>query len=96
MAGRPSARLVEAMKLLLASNGHMTPYACAKRAQIALNTMYRASLYKQWKAAQEELDQGKRRAMLAALKLELDVTRPLPRVAKKPQRFAATATNKQH
>lgn len=87
MAGRPSARLVEAVKLLVASNGHMSPYAAAKRMQIALNTMYRAPLYKQWKAVQQELDQAKRRAMLAKLKEELDVTRPLPRVAKKPQRF---------
>lgn len=78
MAGRISARTVEALKYVMAG---MTPYSAAKRAQIELSTMYRSPLYKRLRdAAGDE-------AKLATIRRELDATRPLPRQAKKAQRF---------
>lgn len=50
MSGKPSADTVEAMKLV-AEQG-LTPYAAAKRMNIALSTIYRSPLYKQWRDAQ--------------------------------------------
>lgn len=85
MAGKPSAALVEAMKLVVAG---MTPYAAAKRAQIGFNTIYRSWLYAMWKDSGKGADKAK----LAELNRALDVTRPKPRVPKKPQRFKNTAT----
>jgi predicted DNA-binding protein (UPF0251 family) len=50
MSGKPSADTVEAMKLV-AEEG-MTPYAAARRMNIALSTIYRSPLYKAYKAEQ--------------------------------------------
>ena len=85
MSARTSARMARAMMLLI--DGAMTPYAAAKRAQIALTTMYRSPLYKRWR------DSGGDHAAIAAIRRDLDATRPIPRVAKKKQRFAPPDTD---
>lgn len=77
MAGRPSARMVAAMKLV--HQYKVTPYQAAKRLQVDPGTMYRSRLYALWKEGSG--------TSLAALERELDLERPVPRVAKKPQRF---------
>lgn len=77
MAGRPSARMVEAMKLV--HHYKVTPYQAAKRLQVNATTMYKSRLYALWKENSS--------SSLAALERELDLDRPVPRVAKKPQRF---------
>lgn len=68
MAGRPSARLVEAMKMVLAGT---TPYKAAQRMQIANTTMYKSRIYKMWLKGE-----------VAEVKKELDVTRPIPKARK--------------
>jgi hypothetical protein len=85
MAGHPSARMVQAMRYILFAN--MTPYAAAKRAGIAVDTMYRSRLYKAWRDCRGD------EKVLAEIKRELDVTRPLPRKPKKPQRFATKSSS---
>ena len=42
----PSDAMVDAMRLI---HTGLTPYAAAQKAGIALSTMYRSKLYKQWK-----------------------------------------------
>lgn len=79
MAGRIAARTVEALKLHI--NGGLSAYAAAKRAQIELSTMYRCPLYKRFRDCGGDPD------ALAAIRKELDATRPLPRRPKKSQRF---------
>lgn len=81
MTGRTSARMVKAMKLLM--DAGLTPYAAAQRAQIDLSTMYKSQLYKRWR------DSGGDKAVLAQIRKELDVDRPIPRPPKKKQRFSA-------
>lgn len=49
MSGRPSAETVKAMELV---KGGMSPYAAARETGIALSTIYRSSLYKQYLAEQ--------------------------------------------
>lgn len=100
MAGRPGAGLVRAMQLLLTSQP-ITPYAAAQQAGIALTTMYKAKLYKNWLAANREIDQAKREDKLHLIRIELarrevEFSTPFVRVAKKPQKFKQGATNKQH
>jgi hypothetical protein len=83
----PSARMVEAMKLVVAG---LTPYAASKRVGIATNTMYRSRLYKLWKQAKplEMVNKEDYNKLMLELSRELDVTRPVPRVkGKKKQRF---------
>lgn len=46
MSGRPSQALAEAMRLIKLGE---TPCTAARRAGIALSTMYRSNAYKQWK-----------------------------------------------
>ena len=46
MISRPSAALCEAMRLV---RGGMTPYAAARYVGIALSTMYRSRLYREWR-----------------------------------------------
>lgn len=65
MAGRISARMMNAMRLIV--DHGMTPYTAAKRMQLAVSTMYRNRLYKLWRDA--EFDE---------LTKEMDLTRPLP------------------
>lgn len=81
MAGRTSARMIEAMRLV--HRYKVTPYQAAKRLQVDPSTMYKSRLYKLWLKSTAE--------SLAALERELDLERPVPRVAKKPQRFVKTA-----
>jgi hypothetical protein len=78
MAGRISARGTEAMKLVLAG---VSPYAAAQRAGIQLSTMYKSPIYKRIRDSGGDPDE------LAAIRKELDATRPLPRQPKKAQRF---------
>lgn len=52
MSGQPSAALVEAMKAVKA--GTATPYAAALANNIALSTMYRSALYRQWRKEQDD------------------------------------------
>lgn len=49
MSGRPSAKMIAAMRRVL---GGMTPYAAAKAEGIALATMYKSSIYKLWRAGE--------------------------------------------
>lgn len=74
MARTDSARMIEAMKLVLDG---VTPYSAALRAGINITTMYRSRLYSMWKAGQIE-----------ELKIQMDVKRPIPRKRKKKDRFA--------
>jgi hypothetical protein len=46
MAGKPTARTVKAMRLVL---GKMTPWAAATQAGIAPVTLYRSPLHGMWK-----------------------------------------------
>lgn len=71
MAGRPSAKMIEAMKLVLAG---VTPYAAAKRLGLAVETMYRSRLYKLWQKSD-----------IVSLKQEMDVYRHVVRARKKPK-----------
>lgn len=88
MAGRPSARLIAALHLLLDNiycppEQRISAYACAKRADLKPDTIYRSRLYKQYLELLAEPDATRRRTMLAALNAEL--VRPPPRqVSKKP------------
>lgn len=52
MAGQTSARTVNAMKYVIYDD--MLPIDAARRAQIALSTMYRCSIYKLWKGGDIE------------------------------------------
>ncbi len=72
MSRRPSAAMVEAMKLVLAG---VTPYMAAKRVQISLSTMYRNQMYKNWRDGQD-------------IRGDLDQTKPKSRTRKKPLVFA--------
>lgn len=74
MAGRPSARLVEAMKLVMAGT---TPYQAAQRLQIATTTMYKSRLYKMWLAGDH-----------VEVRKQLDVTRAIPRIKKTSTKVA--------
>ena len=82
MTGRTSARMVKAMKLLM--DAGLTPYAAAQRAQIDLTTMYKSPLYKRWRDAGAD-----RAAVVAQIRKELDVDRPIPRPPSKKRRFSA-------
>lgn len=108
MAGKPSARLVGAMLLLLANEEKpagaekLSAWACAKRHQITENALYKSRLYKQYLTAKSEKNEAAQIALLADLGRELEALwqlprqpRPLPRVTKKP-RVKAKATKKQH
>ena len=49
VTARCSKAMLDAMKLVRSG---MTPYQAAKKAGIALSTMYRSPLYKDWKNRQ--------------------------------------------
>lgn len=46
MAGKPSATFIAAMKMVLSGE---SPYQAAKRAGLALSTMYRNPIYQSWR-----------------------------------------------
>lgn len=73
MAGRPSAALVEAIRLVHLYK--VTPLQAAKRMQIQPSTMYKSRLYKLWRTGTP--------ASLAELALELDPHRARPPAKKK-------------
>lgn len=50
MTGKPSADMVRVMELIRTG---MTPYAAAKTVGVALSTVYRSPLYKEWKKEQK-------------------------------------------
>lgn len=70
MAGKPSASMVHAMRLIL--DASLTPYKAAKMANVSTSTMYRSRLYKLWQAGKH-----------ADLRRELDQTMPKGRVKAK-------------
>ena len=51
MGANVSHAVIQAMEEVKA--GTKTPYAAAKDASIALSTIYRSRLYKEWKAAED-------------------------------------------
>lgn len=46
MAGKPSAKMQQVMQLIQSGS---TPYRAARDTGIALSTLYRSALYKQWR-----------------------------------------------
>ena len=52
---RCSKAMLDAMKLVKSG---MTPYQAAKKAKIALSTMYRSPLYKDWRDGQGQKQAG--------------------------------------
>lgn len=56
MSGKPSADTQRAMELVKAG---YSPYAAAMEAGIALSTIYRSVLYKEWKAQKKTKRKGK-------------------------------------
>ena len=54
MSGRPSAEVIQAVALMRESGGTMSAYAAAKAVGIALSTIYRSPLYKEYKAGQKQ------------------------------------------
>lgn len=59
MAGKPSEKTLQAMALV--RSGALTPYQAAKQVGLALSTMYRSSLYREWSASQASAQAPARR-----------------------------------
>lgn len=51
MSGKPSARMLQAMKLIRA--GKVTPYAAAKIVKLSFSSIYRSTLYQNWRDGKE-------------------------------------------
>lgn len=55
MAGRASAAVVTAMRMVLDQG--LTPYKAAHEAGIDISTIYKSRLYKAWRDAKGDVDQ---------------------------------------
>lgn len=83
MSGQTSARMIEAMKLVLAD---VVPYTAAQRAGVRHESLYRCKWYKLHR------DSGGDPAVIAQIRKEMDVTRPVPRKRTKREKFTKRNT----
>lgn len=79
MSGQTCARMIEAMKLVLDG---VVPYTAAQRAGVRHESLYRCKWYKMHR------DSGGDPAVIAQIRKEMDVTRPVPRKNIKKAKFS--------